>query len=344
MGLSYASQVGRSLLEFTKLGESADVNEETGLISGVRVLGAISSNARRYKHSAMREAVGLYEGTAVYVDHPESADTPRKYGDHLGSLQNVRFQENAIYADLQVNLEHPLAKKVLWDAKNRTPGVGLSHNADGVAAAESTSSELVIGEIKRVRSVDLVASPGTNRSLFEQHRGEPVGTKSKIKALLEAHAAGVSVKLLEMLDEAQVEAVLMSEDMEDADKLLAIMDLVAAAKDEAAPEQGEEPEKAEEQDGKGEGEDMQEQLSSLKSRAEAAELRAKRQQELLESGLPDRSRTKVFVEAYTSEQSDARAKALLKDRLELVEQKSQSADRRHARIGLRGKSPRAKTR
>ena len=54
---------------------SADrINASQGVISGVRVLGASSKRGRFYSEQAREDAVKLYEGIGVNLNHPEEED------------------------------------------------------------------------------------------------------------------------------------------------------------------------------------------------------------------------------------------------------------------------------
>jgi len=47
------------------------IDEEQGILYGVKLLGEHSKNGRRYLPEAMRAAVPLYEGSKSFADHPE---------------------------------------------------------------------------------------------------------------------------------------------------------------------------------------------------------------------------------------------------------------------------------
>lgn len=138
-----------------------------GVLRGVKLLGLRSRNGRRYAEKALREAVGLYEGSKVNVNHPTRDPlAPRDYRDRLGVVRNVRFQlGDGLFGDLHYNPRHALAEQLAWDAEHAPENVGLSHNV--LARTRRESDELVVEAITRVQSVDLVADPATTAGLFE---------------------------------------------------------------------------------------------------------------------------------------------------------------------------------
>jgi len=151
------------LREWIAAGTAIRVDRARSLITGVKVLGAESANGRRYTPEALRQAVGLYEGAAVNVDHIDSAR--RSYRDRIGRLQNARLDADGVYADLLINPKHPLAEQLLWDAEHCPRNVGLSHDAEGRTRIDQ--GLVIVEAITKVRGVDLVAEPATTHGLFE---------------------------------------------------------------------------------------------------------------------------------------------------------------------------------
>lgn len=155
----------RNVLEFTSSPAALRVDREQGIIYGVKVLGRKSGNGPIYPQSVTRQALPLYEGTKVNLDHPprtRPADD-RSVQDRFGKLQNVRDLADGLYADLHYIRSHPLAAVVAEAAESMPDAFGLSHNAN---IRESLDTGEVVA-INRVRSVDLVADPGTTRGIFE---------------------------------------------------------------------------------------------------------------------------------------------------------------------------------
>ena len=143
-------------------------DSDSGLISGVKILGLTSRNGRVYPPEVLREAAPLYEGAKVNVNHvsKEAARLPRDYRDRIGTVSNVVFKENSgLFADFHYNPNHAQAKQLLWDAHNAPNNVGFSHCVEAVYHQENDMT--IIDKIVRVISVDLVADPATTNGLFE---------------------------------------------------------------------------------------------------------------------------------------------------------------------------------
>jgi hypothetical protein len=84
------------------------VDRTAGVIRGVKLLGLRSRNGRRYLDSALAEAVGLYEGAKVNINHPKGHPlAPRDYQDRLGLISGVEFRANeGLFGDLHPGV-HP---------------------------------------------------------------------------------------------------------------------------------------------------------------------------------------------------------------------------------------------
>ncbi len=165
----------QSLQEFTtSRGIEVRVDPAAGVIHGVKVIGLASLNNRRYLPEALAEAATLYENTKVNVNHPKGNPlSPRDYQDRIGTLRNVKMQPGkGLFADFHFNPRHALAEQLIWDAQNSPENVGFSHNV--LARTTSEQGQLVIHEITRVQSVDLVADPAATRGLFEAN-SQPTG-------------------------------------------------------------------------------------------------------------------------------------------------------------------------
>ena len=158
------------------------VDREAGIIRDVCILGPESINAsgrlrRRYSLESMREAVPLYEGAMVNIDHPPGHEQgyDRELSHRFGKLINVRFApDNRVRGDLVANRSHPMFESVFEAAENPLlyDTCGLSHEFDYVADMDDHGVENV-SKITRVCSVDLVADPATTRSLFESTNSPP---------------------------------------------------------------------------------------------------------------------------------------------------------------------------
>lgn len=177
------------LFEAASFDASRKVDTDGGVIRGVKVLGASSKNGRTYTPAAMKQAAALYEGVEVCVDHDKANPArERSVRESFGELRSVELREGAIYADLHFVKSHPLAAQVCESAERFPARIGLSHNAVG-SVVHRDGGETVT-EITRVRSVDLVTRPATNRTMFESEDA-PVSIKTTtLRALLESHPRG----------------------------------------------------------------------------------------------------------------------------------------------------------
>jgi hypothetical protein len=144
---------------------SLTVDPDDSILRRVKILGYESVNRRRYTPQAVQQAVRLYEGVKVNIDHSSNPHASRAYRDRFGKLENITVNEQGMFGDLRFNPEHADAKSVRWFAENMPDALGLSHNATGQGHDEA--GIFVVEKIVAVRSVDLVADPATTRGLRE---------------------------------------------------------------------------------------------------------------------------------------------------------------------------------
>jgi hypothetical protein len=144
------------------------IDPEAGIIYGVKVLGLVSKNGRRYQEDAVRKAAPLYEGAVVNIDHENQQAEfykDRPIADRWGVLRDVVFKEGALYADLHYIKAHPMTPQLIEAAERFADTFGLSHDASG--DERMIDGERQVVEIYRVNSVDVVSRPATNAGLFE---------------------------------------------------------------------------------------------------------------------------------------------------------------------------------
>ncbi|MCI0335642.1 MAG: hypothetical protein L0228_20730 [Planctomycetes bacterium] len=143
------------------------VDRAAGVIRGVKLLGLASRNGRRYRENALVEAVGLYEGAKVNINHPKGHPlSPRDYQDRLGVVRGVQFRTGeGLFGDLHFNPKHALSEQLVWDAEHAPQNVGMSHNV--LARTTHNGDETVVEAITKVQSIDLVADPATTSGLYE---------------------------------------------------------------------------------------------------------------------------------------------------------------------------------
>jgi hypothetical protein len=150
------------------------VDRKSGVIRGVKLLGLRSRNGRRYQENALVEAVGLYEGAKVNINHPKGHPlSPRDYQDRLGVIRGVEFRaQEGLFGDLHFNPKHSLSEQLTWDAEHASQNVGLSHNV--LARTARDGNDTVVEAITKVQSIDLVADPATTQGLFEHENDADV--------------------------------------------------------------------------------------------------------------------------------------------------------------------------
>jgi hypothetical protein len=153
------------------------------IILGVKIIGTESANGYSYPLPVLRQAVPLYEGAPVFIEHPNGSEKKRNsrhLADHFGVLQNIR-QGEGLFGDLHIKQSHPMAKAVLEEAAGAAR-FGLSHNAI-VDMADDAVTEIV-----SVNSVDLVDKPATTKNLFESEDMDTerlTALEAKVDTLLE---------------------------------------------------------------------------------------------------------------------------------------------------------------
>jgi len=190
-------------------GVSLRVDRQQGVLRGVKLIGLMSRNGRRYRELALQQAKTLYEEAKVNVNHPKEGPlAPRDYQDRMGVIRGVEFREGeGLFGDLHFNPKHPLAEQLAWDADHNPRNVGFSHNV--LARLSRDGENAVVEEITRVQSVDLVADPAATLGLYEQtdptHRWDAL-TVATLQLhrpdLVEEMRAAATEHLQQELDEA----------------------------------------------------------------------------------------------------------------------------------------------
>jgi hypothetical protein len=156
------------LLEVFSSDAATRVDRGQGIIYGVRILGPVSRNKRKYTPAAISRAKPLYEGKAVNANHERRTDATRPIEDVVGWLRNVREENGGLTGDLHLLKSDPRAEKICEAAERNPTLFGLSHDADGKWVMRDGYQ--IVEEIERVRSVDIVSDPATTRSLFESYQ------------------------------------------------------------------------------------------------------------------------------------------------------------------------------
>lgn len=181
------------VLEFSR----PDIDGDT--IKAVKIIGVKSKNGWSYPPEVLKEAMPLYEGSPVFIEHPDEREKSRGHrqlADHFGSLESIRGNGQGLFADLKVRMAHPLATAVLEAAP--TARFGLSHNA----LVDLNEDKSRVLKIVQVNSVDLVDKPGTTDNLFEGVTGPDEFQTTVLEALATISARLESIPVTDSVTEA----------------------------------------------------------------------------------------------------------------------------------------------
>lgn len=173
------------------------VDRERGIIFGAKLVGKESPNCHDrpevtrgtyYTPLAMQEELALIpaDGAKLNINHPKDRKVrvDREAEDRLGKAKDPFIFEDELYGDLHLLLSHPMAERLMEAAERMPDAFAISHNVRGDGPVED--GVWVITHIGVLKSFDVVADGGTNKSLFE---GAEVKTKIKLKELCESKPA-----------------------------------------------------------------------------------------------------------------------------------------------------------
>ena len=158
--------------ETTEFGVPFKEAEIEGLvIHNVKFLGAVSKNNRIYSQRALMDAVDLYAGVRIMVDHPTDEETfdhrgVRPFDVLIGQAMNVRLVGDAVRGDVQLLEGEPRTPKVLSLARDMPNLAGFSHRARGTVSVDDNGLEHV-DSLEEVLALELVTEPATTNGLFE---------------------------------------------------------------------------------------------------------------------------------------------------------------------------------
>lgn len=167
----------------------ARVDEQSGRISDVALLGRVSKNDRIYTEQAMKEAAQLYQGARVYLDHPTDRELKRRDGvrsvrDLVGRIQNPRHAGDRVRGDIDL-IESPDRDRILSLAQKAPELVGASHRARGEVCVRGDGTQ-VVESLETVHAIELVTEPATVSGLNEAAGGSSSGRRRDL-SLEEAH-------------------------------------------------------------------------------------------------------------------------------------------------------------
>lgn len=179
--------------DYTALAES---KVKGRVVENVALCGRESANGRTYTDECLREAVPLYSGVRINIDHRAKRSTgARSFRDLQGRVipgtEKFDEQTGKIRGDVRVFAGQE-GDKLLDIAENDPAAAGFSHDAAGIAKPTpgAKAGHVTVTKIAAVASVDIVTTPATNRSLFESIDGPVQGdTLEEVAGLLEGPLA-----------------------------------------------------------------------------------------------------------------------------------------------------------
>lgn len=207
------------------------IDKVKGIIHDVKVLNETSRNNFVYPKETRVRAHKLLENLRVNINHKkkkdEREDTPLQ--SRFGRLQNVRETETGTIADLKYNIRHSMADEIIYAAEELSDTLGLSINGDGRGTRRDTQGRKIVDDIIRLKSVDLVADPGSTLSLFESENPvepelnpEMEGAKAHISTLMN------NAKTVEELKKALAEYAKGEEEEEEEEETVSESDKTLA--------------------------------------------------------------------------------------------------------------------
>ncbi len=169
-------------------GDGFRLDKEQGVAFGVAICGGVSANGRDYPAEVRDRDKGIYEGVQVYIDH---ADKERKVREWFGTIRNprTRVSDRKTIGDHHYPKNSQFTAEYEERAEKFPESLGFSHVA--VCETKRVNGRESITAMRRAESVDLVARPATNKSLFESHQGNPA-MEDQLKELTEKLAAATA--------------------------------------------------------------------------------------------------------------------------------------------------------
>ena len=167
-------------------------DQQASVIRNIALTGANSKNGYEYEDQALEEAVNIYNGKPIFLDHPAQISKPydRSTRDFVGNIINPRYENRRIKADIQV-VPTESGKLFQTLADNICPGIGMSH----VILAEKNKEQTRIQKIRDVICVDAVVFPATTNTLKEQRAETSLPDYAEIQTSLAAKLTELELKL-----------------------------------------------------------------------------------------------------------------------------------------------------
>lgn len=157
------------LHEAVELSADLKIDEEQGIVYGVKVLGCNSKNKFTFPEATRRAAHSIMEGAVVNWDHRPKGATETALAARFGWLTGVRedTDANCTRADLHYLREHRHAKQFLSIVKQNPRLCGFSILGSAKPGGKDSEGRTIVSAITKVDSFDLVADPANTMGLRE---------------------------------------------------------------------------------------------------------------------------------------------------------------------------------
>lgn len=201
------------------------VDAAARLVRNVSLAGRESKNGYSYTEEALKQAVPMYEGKPVFLDHATDKSRPRERStrDLAGAVTNPRYEGDRLRGDVKV-LDTESGRTFLALAAANSPGVGMSH----VVLAERSEDGKAVQKVHDVVSVDAVVSPATNSNFSESE--DPMAKPDEKKPDNKPEQ-----KPERTVEQAQAELEALQKKYEDLEKRIAERDQQPEKKPEQKP-------------------------------------------------------------------------------------------------------------
>lgn len=282
-----------------KLDEADD-----GILRGCKLVGLVSSNGRRYKPEALRNAIPKYEGAVVNIDHVEEGkdSVQRKLNDRFGRISNVTFRNGeGLFGDVRINPHHPMAEQVKWWARNDEGAAGFSHVAEGLA--ETIEGIQYVEAIEAVESVDLVANPATTKGFFESETGS-------LSERVRSASPEERRELLAILEAKEENAMDLSK--------LSISELRESRPDLVQSIVNDNASAADAVETKRKLQEAEARVKTLEAEIEIGKRRQRVLELCKEAGIPERGRTSIFIDSVCRLEKEEDVRAAIKEQAAAV--------------------------
>lgn len=266
--------------DFSEADFSEWSQDKGGVVKNVVWLGAKSKNGYQYTEDAMKAAVPKFENIPLFLNHPGFM-AGRDIGSLAGKGVKAKFEDGRIKGEAHL-LPDAQGQKFQNIARHMPEVAGMSQVAEG--KKEIRGGKTFVHEITKVHSVDLVASPATTKSMFEDELRRKELERKTTMDLTEATIHDVKGKLPQVAAELVAEGA-SSRDVE--------IDTLTTERDSLKAE-----------------------VDGMKTKVAEAELSQKVTDMLTESDLTDEQVSDTFRKALTLAEDDDMRKAMIADRIE----------------------------